>query len=99
MPIPLENMPVVPNAVYFPQILMQTAIINGELVTSCQVHFACASVDEQGKWEMSGQNNMIYIPNVLAMDEDLNELSADMQSVYALIISILGRLNAIRKVL
>jgi len=98
MTIALETTPVTPNAVYTPQILLQTAISGGKLVTSAQIHMAGAKVDD-GAWEASGPNGMVYIPDVENLDEDLSGLADDATALYASIVDLVGKINAVRKVL
>jgi hypothetical protein len=43
--IPIQTTPPTPNGVYAPQILLQTGIQNGKLVTSAQVTLVAAAVE------------------------------------------------------
>jgi hypothetical protein len=99
MPVKMQTTPVVPNAVYFPQILIQTAPMNGELITSCQIAFAGALVDEKGTWTPSGHSGMVYLPNMLNLEPDLADLQPVVNEIYAGIVKVVGRMNEIRKVL
>jgi hypothetical protein len=99
MPLELQTKPVIPNAVYFPQILLQTSCSGGELITSCQICFSGAYVDEQGKWTPSGHNEVIYLPNMLKLDDDVSELQPLVNEIYGGIVKVVGRMNEIRKVL
>ena len=103
MSISLETIPVQPNAVYAPQILLQTAVIGGKLQTSAQLFLAAAKVENPGEstetWTPTGQNNMVHLGDIAHLDEDLAGLQSQVATLYAGLVQLLASLNSIRKVL
>jgi hypothetical protein len=100
MPIPLEKSYVAPNAIYPPQIILQSAIVNGQIKTSARIVLRAAKSNVDGTWEnVSGQTASVVIPDIANLPKDLASLSKGVQEAYAGILTMLGELNAIRKVL
>jgi hypothetical protein len=99
MPLKMQTTPVSPNAIYFPQILIQTGIGNGELHISCQLNLAAAKVSENGKWEAAGQYKTINIPSLLNLPPDLEHLAPQVAQLYGQIVSLVDSINAVRKIL
>lgn len=98
MPLEPQKPTVTPNAVYIPQLILQTGIYNGVLTTSCQVVYTQAYVDENGLWQQTGISNATHIPNVLVLPEDLVHLQSEVNQMYAIIIDLVGDINLVRKV-
>lgn len=99
MPLPLETTPITPNAVYAPQVLLQTGVINGKIVTSAQIVLGTGYVDQEGNWTItSGQNGTVYIPDVENLDPDIAALSPNVLQIMGGIIQLIGSLNSIRKI-
>jgi hypothetical protein len=102
-PIPIQNTPSTPNAVYSPQIMLNTGIVNGKLVTSLQLTLAAAICDNAGTpdetWTPTGQSNTIMLPDLANLDPDLAAIQPQMDAALASVVSLLTALNAIRKIL
>jgi len=103
MSISLETTPITPNAVYAPQILLQTCIVGGKLQTSAQLFLAAAKVENSGEltetWTPTGQSSMVCLGDIANLDEDLASLQSSVTTLYAEIVQLLGSLNSIRKAL
>lgn len=99
MPIPLQKKVLQPNIVYCPQLILQSGLVNGQLKTSAVITLAAANADAEGKLTSTGQNEMIHVPDVLALEPDLAELQPAIVAVFGQIVELLGRMNAIRKAL
>jgi hypothetical protein len=103
MPLPIQKNPVEPNALYAPQIVLQTAIVNGRLVTSVQMVLASAKVENAGtdseSWTATGQTATEYLPDLANLPADLASLDAQIATLYAEIVTLIGSINGIRKVL
>ena len=100
MPIKMETVPIIPDSVFSPQILIQTACVNGQLVTSVQITLTAGKYDEKAGWmPLYGYNEMVYIPDLTNLEEDLKELFPQVQKVYDGIVELIAELNKTRKVL
>ncbi|MHB9070470.1 MAG: hypothetical protein ACYC54_08870 [Sedimentisphaerales bacterium] len=99
MPLKMQTKPEVPNTIFFPQILIQTGINNGDLRTSCQLVLSAAKVDAQGKWTPTGQTQTVYIPDIAKLEEDLVHLAPTVQQLYGIIVGLVDGINAVRKIL
>ena len=100
MPLPLETILPTPNAVYAPQILLQSSMQNGRLVTSAQITLGAAIVDKAGNWlDSTGQFQTIYISDVENLDKDLASMQDLIPDIMMGIIQLIGGLNAIRKII
>ena len=104
---PQKSLPA-PNAVYAPQIVLGTAIVNGQItgvVRQCTLR--AAAVDAQGNWTdagISGNLGMFSFGfdaqgNVTGLPADLAGLAADFVAACAALTALIGEVNAIRKVL
>lgn len=106
MKIPLQNDPVVvvANAVFFPQVLFQTNSYNGKLVTSAIINHGGILVENEGlaneSWTpATGEQKSIVIDDISNLPEDLAEFGAETTQVYYALITLLAKLNAVRKVM
>lgn len=100
MPLPLEKQPVVPNALYAPSIILQTSIVSGKIITSAQISLRGAKVDEQENWSQAdSQAKSVYIPNIFALEPDIAQYSQDIGQLFGLIVTMIGNINAVRKVI
>jgi hypothetical protein len=99
MPLEMQTTLPVPNSIYFPQILIQTGIQNGDLVSSCQLTLTAAIVDANGKWTSTGHSKTVYLADMLNLEADLTELAPLVGQIYGGIITLVDQLNVIRKIL
>jgi hypothetical protein len=99
MPIPLENSPLTPNLVYCPQLILQTGIVDGQLLTSAVLTLAAAHADAAGSLTPTGQTEMVHLENVIALEADLAHLQPAMTLLYGQIVALIGELNKARKLL
>lgn len=101
--ITLQTTQKVPNSVYVPQFMIQTGINNGQLITSCQIVYAAAKVISAGlpteQWVPTGQNQMIYIPDLNNLDPDLAKYQTQVTNWYNNLVAVLEAFNSTRKVL
>ncbi len=101
--ITLQTTPATPNAVYAPQFVLQMGIMNGKLVTSCQITLAAAKVVNAGtpqeQWEPTGQTQMIYIGDLDNPDPDLLFLAIKIGVLKEKLTDLIERINQTRKVL
>ena len=87
-----------PNAVIVPNIVFNTRIKDGKLVTTAVVSVATATVDEQGHWEQLGGPKSVVIPDVTKLPDDLAALQGDTDAAMTYLITLIGAINAVRKV-
>ena len=87
---------VTPNAVIIPQILINTIIRSGTLVSSAQILLQPAYVDNDGKWQATGQAKNIHIPDINNLPEDLASLASDMSSAETALLGVINSVNGIR---
>lgn len=99
VPLTPQTTPVAPTALYSPQILLQTSIVGGRLVTSATILLAGANVGEEDTWSATGPSASIHLSNIEHLETDLAGLQSDVNSLYATIVQLIGNLNSIRKVL
>ena len=99
MALQMQTTPEVPNSIFFPQIVIQTYISNGDLHTSCQLVLSAAKVDVQGKWTPTGQTNSINIQDIGNLEDDLQHLAPTVQQLYGTIVGLVDGINAVRKIL
>ena len=105
VPLPLEKSVVAPTSVYCPMLMFATGCVTGQkLQTSLQIQFSAAKVENAGtkdeKWTPTGQNNMIHLFNIDALEPDLAILVGDnLAKVYADLLVIVGKINNARKLL
>jgi hypothetical protein len=102
MPLPKETSnTVVPNSLIIPQIVLQTYVSNGQLVTSATITLQDAYYDQAtSRWvETGGVLKTVYIPNIYNLDDDIASLQTDVIAIVSSLIDIIGDINSIRKVL
>jgi hypothetical protein len=103
MPLSLETTPLTPNALYAPQIVLQTAVVGGKLKTAAQICLAAAKVEDSGleseTWTPTGQDGMVYLTDLENLDGDLAGLQSQVDALYGSLVQIIASLNSIRKVL
>jgi hypothetical protein len=100
MPLPLEKSVEIPNALLVPQIVLQTGISNGQLVTSAAITLMPCKVDINGKWSETGSAcQTVYIPDVMKLDRDIEGLQKSVGNLFTELVGIIGQINSIRKVL
>ena len=92
-----STIPVTPNAVLVPQIVISTKIINQKLVTSANVTLQPAYVDGSGNWQNTGFGVSCNIPDVNNLPTDLASMATDIGSLETMLLSIVDDLNSIRK--
>lgn len=99
MPLPLEKSIVTPNALMAPQIILRSAIMNGRLVTSAQIILQTAKCDN-GVWTYcGGETKAVEIADIENLDADIASLAQDVGTLFTAIVTLIGTINAIRKVL
>ena len=99
MPLPLENQPLVPNAPMVPSITLMTSVTEaGGLKTSANVVLRSAHVSAEGVWTPIGENQSITVCDVENLPEDLASLQSQINEIMFGIVTLIGGLNAIRKV-
>lgn len=96
MPMVPQN-PVTQNAVLLPQIMIQTKIVDGALVSSGSVTYQAAFVDTDGKWEIAGSAKVLFLENLNSLPDDLASISNDMGFAEGALINVLNEINGIRK--
>lgn len=103
MPLQLTTQPPVPNAVYLDQILLQTAIVNGRLITSANVSYVGCRVENQGEeneaWQRTGPSGTLYIGDIANLEDDLKSLSPSVLQVMGGILQLAAQANVIKKIL
>lgn len=99
MPLEMQTTPTVPNAIYFPQIIIQTGIVSGQLKSSAIVSFSAAQVNETGQWADTGQTKTILIQDIENLDPDLVHLAPQVAQLYSVLITLLDDVNTVRKVM
>ncbi len=88
-----------PNALYVPQIILQTSIYNGRLIPSAIINLMPAKCVD-GVWtETGGQVRTIHIEDVMKLDEDLASLQEQADKLFGGFVEVIGLINSIRKVL
>ena len=90
---------VMPNAVFMPQALIQTGMVNGQPCSSMQIIVATANIGNDGKWIASGQSRTIHLSNIAILDEDIAHLSKELGAVYSNLVAIVAEINKIRQVI
>mgnify|MGYP001388225918 CR=1 FL=1 len=99
MPLPLENIPVLPNAVFASQIVLQSFVTGGDLKVVANIVLQGAVV-ENGVWKQAtGQCASINISDVLNLDPDLASLQPQVSQLFAGLVDVIGQINSIRKVI
>jgi hypothetical protein len=98
MPLPLENTIETPNALYFPQIIINTSIIGGRLKTGVQILLSPAKAENNIWTKTSSSQQLFSIPDVSELPDDLAELSPQIQAMYDQIVTLIGQINSIRKI-
>lgn len=101
MPLPITKPQEIqqPNAIYVPQIILQTSIYDGRLVPSAIINLMPAKCVD-GVWtETGGQVRTIHIQDVTNLDEDLTSLQEQSNQLFGGFVEIIGAINAIRQVL
>lgn len=111
MPLQLENAAPIPNALMVPAITIYTQCVNGVLVTAAHIVLRAAVVDPvTGLWTPVGEEKTTQIDNVEQLPEDLAtatiKINGEDVSIAALVgqamgnvITLVGALNSIRKIL
>jgi len=98
--LPMETVPVEPNGVYLPQVIFQTAIINGLPVTSCQIALAAVRKDPVTLICVpTGQSGFAYLPDVDNLDPDIASAQAVVTDLYAKLVQLVTALNNRREIL
>ena len=84
MPLSLETAPAQPNAIFAPQIMLQTCIVGGKLHTSARICLAAAKVDDLGQpaenWTPTGQSGVLHIGDVSNLEQDLAALQSQVDA-------------------
>lgn len=103
MPLPLETEPVEPNSVFLPMVMIQTPIIDGQMVPTADVHFETSLVEDAGtpqeRWTRLGQTGSYRINSVLALEQDLADLQPLANEIFTKIVQFAAELNARKKIL
>ena len=92
-----STIPVTPNAVLVPQIVISTKIISGQLITSANISLQPAYVDGSGNWSTAGFGKSVNISNINDLPTDLASMATDIGSLETMLLSIIDDLNSIRK--
>jgi len=105
MPLPLETdvTPLEPNSLYTPQIFVQCNIVDGKLKTSANIILSAANVQNAGTenetWTPAGIRKTIHIDDVEHLDADLSELQGLVNQAFVNVVTVVGAINNIRKIL
>ncbi len=98
----MQTTPIIPNAVYAPMILIQTAIVQGKLVTTAQITYAaakCENLDtEKEHWAATGQSGTVYLGDIAKLEPDLQDIEPVVGEVYARVMKVIAVVNETRKV-
>ena len=101
--IKVENTAPTPNAVFAPMIQMMAGVVDGKLVTSCQITLCSAKVTNEGtaseKWERAGEAKTIFIPDINKLDADLSPVQSKVDEAYAGLKSLISFMNSVKKVI
>ncbi len=99
MPLPLQTSPEQPNTIIISQIVLQTGVQAGNLVTSAIITLEQAKVTAEGVWTNLGNARNIVINDIANLESDLAVQQESINTLMSNIISIVGEMNQIRKVL
>ena len=86
-----------PNAVLVPFIRLETHLNQGVLVTAANIGFQAAHVDDAGKFTAIGNIVNTTIPDINNLPTDLATLASQIVSAETALITVVGEINAIRK--
>lgn len=95
----IQNDLLTPNDIYVPQIVLQTVISNGRLLSRATITLMPARRDGDVWQETGGIPKVIIIDDVENLDEDLAGLQDLANQIMGGFIGIIAQINAIRKVL
>lgn len=94
--------PITPNAVYAPQIVFQTKIVNGKLKTQAVIQLKQAEVtDYEGEnetWVAGYKSGMVVIEDLDNLPADLQALQANTTQLYEGLKTAIGAINAVRRI-
>lgn len=96
--IPLETTAVEPTGAIIDQVVIQTAIVDGSLVTTAHISLL-AVAEDRGRVSRSGQHASVVIGNIDDVDGDIKGVEAGLQQVRAGLETVAAAINAARKVL
>ncbi|MEN6385143.1 MAG: hypothetical protein ABFD79_08070 [Phycisphaerales bacterium] len=101
MPLPLSKEPVVPNAVFAPNVILRTTIgQDGQLITSAHVTLKGGCVDAQGKWTPAdSQTKVFYIPNIFALESDISQYQGQALQLFEQFVALIGYINSIKRII
>jgi hypothetical protein len=101
MPLPLSKEPVVPNAVFAPNVILHTTIgQDGQLITSAHVTLKGGCVDADGKWSQAdSQSKVVYIPNIFALESDISQHQTAVGGLFEQFVTLIGNINSIRRII
>ena len=105
MPIPLNNPKTVAlNALAARNVILNTYVRDdGVLTASAHITLAVGSTDEAGKWAkdlvpVGGPGGSLHIADITALPPDVVSIAPDIEQVFVGIVTALGKINAIRKI-
>lgn len=99
MPLPLETSFETPNALYAPQIVLNTYLAEGQVKTMAVITIKPAKCDENGVWSETGNEaTTVVINDVFNLDADIASLQDSVNQVFGGIVQLIGAINAIRKI-
>ncbi|OHB50509.1 MAG: hypothetical protein A2Y10_18090 [Planctomycetes bacterium GWF2_41_51] len=101
MPLPITKPQEIqqPNAIYVPQIILQTNISNGQLTASAIITLMPAKCENNIWTETGGTAKTIFIPNVLNLESDISDLQPSADELFNGFLSVIGQINSVRRVL
>jgi hypothetical protein len=97
-PIPPQKQAVTPNAVYIPQVVIQTGIVDGVMKSSIQIVMATGNLTN-GVWSATGNSGTVYLSDITNLEEDIAHLSKELGAVYSNLIATVAAINKIRRVI
>jgi len=101
MPLPITKPEEIqqPNAIYVPQIILQTTINDGQLTASAIITLMPAKCENNAWAETGGTAKTIFLPNVLNLESDISQLQSYANDLFNGFLNVIGQINSVRKVL
>jgi hypothetical protein len=93
-----QKQAVTPNAVYIPQVVIQTGIVDGTLKSSIQIAMTTANLTD-GVWHNAGGSGSVYLSDIANLEEDIAHLSKELGAAYSNLVVIVAEINKIRQVI
>lgn len=98
-----QNIDNVPNAILIPRVITETKIVEGKLVTSCDIVISDAYVENVGEsnetWEAGSKMTTYHIDDLKNLSEDIEEHQAQATQAYYAVIGLIASLNTTKKLI